>query len=498
MEKHGHLEANEAGSRDSTTNSNEFKSGPGIGTEHIPFTPAEEKKLVRKLDVYLIPWLAFLYLLAFLDRANIGNAKLEGLQKSLKIDDQQYLWGLTIFFISYAFFEVPSNILLKRLKPHIWLPAIMVAWGLVMTLMGLMENYAGLLACRWFLGVFEAGLFPGVNYYLSCWYKRTEFGIRAAVFFSAATVSGAFGGLLAAGIAQMSGTGGKLGWAWIFILEGIATVIAAIASYWIIQDFPDTATFLTERERAQVIWRLQQDQQASAAGEKFEWKYILQAFLDIKTWMACLIYMGCDGALYAFSLFLPTIIKELGYTATLAQLYSVPPYVGAAITTISIGFLADRYGKRGLFNLACSSCGIVGYVMLLSTGKAGISYAGVFLAAAGVYPCIPNTVAWISNNIEGAYKRGVVLAIFISWGNLNGAVSSNIYRAVDKPRFKLGHSIVLGYLGLCFVSSALLMVYLSWENKMRESGRRDYRIKTGSQAEVAELGDHHPLYRYVI
>lgn len=134
--------------------------------QHVPFTVAEDKALIRKVDLRTIPWLSFLYLLAFLDRANVGNAKLEGLelpraQGGLGIVDQQYLWGLTIFFISYAIFEVPSNVLLKRLKPHVWFPIIITLWGINMTLMGLMKNYNDLLAARWFLGVFEAGLFPG-------------------------------------------------------------------------------------------------------------------------------------------------------------------------------------------------------------------------------------------------------------------------------------------------------------------------------------------------
>ena len=117
------------------------------------------------------------------------------------------------------------------------------------------------------------------------WYKRSEFGIRAAVFFSAATVSGAFGGLLAAAISKMDGIGGKAGWAWIFILEGLATVLAGIVSFWIIQDFPDTATFLTEEERTFVVRRLQADSQHSAAGEDLRWHYIWRSLLDWKTWV---------------------------------------------------------------------------------------------------------------------------------------------------------------------------------------------------------------------
>ncbi|KAF8645057.1 hypothetical protein AX16_008115 [Volvariella volvacea WC 439] len=271
----------------------------------------DERKLMRKVDLALIPWLSFLYLLSFLDRTSIGNAKLYNLETNLNITDDQYLLTLTIFFFSYAIFEIPSNVFIKRLRPSIWLSFLMLFWGIVMTLQGVVQNFGGLMGMRWLLGMFEAGLFPGVTYYLSCWYKRSEFGIRAAIFFSAATVSGAFGGLLAAAISNMDGVGGKPAWAWIFILEGLATVIAGAVSFWIIQDFPNMAKFLTEAERTVVIRRLQQDDQFSAAGEALKWKYIWKSLLDCKTWVGMLMYCGADMPLYAFSLFLPSIINQV-------------------------------------------------------------------------------------------------------------------------------------------------------------------------------------------
>jgi sugar phosphate permease len=127
------------------------------------FAHLDEKAILRKMDLRLIPMLALLYLLSFLDRGNIGNAKIEGLTEDLGMSGAQYNWCLTVFFFTYAAFEVPSNLLLKKLRPSIWLPTIMVAWGIVMTLMGIVKSYEGLLVARVFLGVTEAGLFPGVS-----------------------------------------------------------------------------------------------------------------------------------------------------------------------------------------------------------------------------------------------------------------------------------------------------------------------------------------------
>jgi MFS family permease len=366
----------------------------------------------------------------------------------------------------------------------------MTLWGIVMTTMGLCTNASGLMAARFFLGLAEAGLFPGVNYYLSCWYKRSEFGIRAAIFFSAAAVAGSFGGLLAAAINQMAGIGGKGGWAWIFILEGLATFVIGIISFWMVHDFPDEATFLSEADRIRVIRRLKMDKQSSAEHEEFKMAYFWASVKDWKTWTGAMVYMGADGALYAFSLFLPSIIAELGYASTKAQLLTVPPYAAAAIMTIAVGYIADRTRQRGLCNILTSFLGIIGFSMLLSGKSAGVSYAGTFLGALGIYPCIPNTISWTSNNVEGVYKRGVTLGIVIGWGNLNGIVSSNIYRAQDAPRYIPGHATVLGYMCVFLLGGSILQeVLLRRENRKRLNGERDGWIVGKSESEIELLGD---------
>ncbi|KAF2112478.1 pantothenate transporter liz1 [Lophiotrema nucula] len=458
-----------------------------------------DRKLLWKLDLKLIPWLSFLYLISFLDRTNIGNAKIDGLQEDLHMTDGQYNATLSIFFVSYACFEPLTNILLKRLRPSIFLPIIMILWGICMTCMGLVHNFSGLMAARWWLGVAEAGLFPGVNYYLSCWYRRSEFGIRAAIFFSAAALAGSFGGLLAAAIAKMGGVGGKAGWAWIFILEGLATILVGIASYWLVHDFPDVATFLTPEDRARVLRRLRADKQSSAEHEEFKMTYFWASVKDWKTWCFAIIYMGADGALYAFSLFLPSIIAQLGYTSTTANLLSVPPYAGAAILTVTVGYIADRTQQRGLCNIATSLLGIIGFSMLLGSGHAPVQYAGTFLGALGIYPCVANTISWAANNVEGVYKRGVTLGFVIGWGNLNGVVSSNIYRARDKPRYKPGHAVVLAYMVLwLFGGSIVTRFLLVRENKKRARGERDGWAEGKSEHEIEMLGDKKPDFMYTL
>ena len=177
------------------------------------------RKLVTKIDLRVIPVLSILYLLAFLDRTNIANASIFGLQKDLKLKSTEYNTALTIFFIPYILFEIPSNMLLKKLKPHVWLSACMFLFGFVTIMQGLVKNYSGLLATRFFLGLAETGMFPGSFYLIGMWYKRSEAQRRYSFFFGSTSLAGAFGGLLASAIGKMDGMRSYHGWRWIFILE---------------------------------------------------------------------------------------------------------------------------------------------------------------------------------------------------------------------------------------------------------------------------------------
>ncbi|KAL1982370.1 hypothetical protein VTN96DRAFT_1401 [Rasamsonia emersonii] len=445
--------------------------------------------------------LAVLYLLSFLDRGNIGNAKIEGLAEDLHLTGAQYNWCLTVFFFTYAAFEVPSNLLLKRFRPSVWLPSIMVAWGVVMTLMGIVTNYHGLLLARLFLGVTEAGLYPGVAFYITMWYCRYEAQFRQALFFSAASVAGAFSGLLAYAIAKMDGVGGYAGWRWIFILEGLATVVVAVIAFFVIYDFPETATFLTEDERAWVIHRLKyqgsDDHTHVEEVEQFKWKYVWDAFTDWQIYLGLLMYWGIVCPLYGSSLFLPTIIKDLGYSSSTAQLLTVPIYITAAGISVLSAWLSDRAGQRSpfiFFFMCCIGCGFIICLAASGRGVPGVVYFGVFLAVAGIYPAFPGNVTWMSNNLAGGYKRAAGMAIHIGVGNLAGAMASNFYRQQDSPRYVLGHSLELGFVAAGLIAVAVLRFSYQRINRLRaEKGTGGYTAE-----EMSRMGDRSPAFRYAL
>ncbi|KAL6416226.1 major facilitator superfamily transporter [Ilyonectria robusta] len=210
------------------------------------FTEEQRKKVMWKLDIRLVPMLAFLYLIAYLDRANIGNAKIEGLMEDLNLSGTQYNIALSIFFVPYIILEMPSNTLLLKFKrPSHYLGTLVTLWGVVMTLTGIVKNFGGLLACRLLLGMFESGFFPGAVFTISRWYLPNEVQVRIALFYSASALAGAFSGLLAFAIAKLDGVAGVESWRWIFILEGIASVVAGGLTFFLLIDTPELSMWLT-------------------------------------------------------------------------------------------------------------------------------------------------------------------------------------------------------------------------------------------------------------
>lgn len=477
------------------------------------YPDVDEKKLLLKMDLHIVPMLAILYLLSFLDRGNIGNANIEGLSDTLQLKGNEYNLCLTIFFITYCLMEVPANALLKILSPSIWIPSIMVSWGIVMTLMGIVKDFKGLFIARLFLGVTEAGLFPGVSYYLTQWYRRDELQLRQAMFFSASSIAGCFSGLLAYGIAKMGGVGGLEGWRWIFILEGIATVVVAFLAFFFLYDFPETAKFLTEEERAFVIHRLKYDHNIPKAldsddevvhivvpeNQKQGMKYFWDALKDWQVYLHILLYFAVTVPLYGISLFMPTILTNLGYTTSKAQLMTVPIYVTASILSVVEAYASDKVGLRSPFIAGNFVVMIIGFAMALGTDptqKPKVVYAGIYIAAIGLYPAFPGVVSWLSVNMSGSYKRAIGMAFHIGLGNFGGAFASNIYRQKDKPRFIIGHSIELGFISIGLIASLMLVFLYRHINSKREQELKQGKHSHLTIEQLSEMGDRNPYFRY--
>ncbi|KAF8427633.1 MFS general substrate transporter [Boletus edulis BED1] len=462
----------------------------------------EERRLWRKVDVRLMPILSVMYLLSFMDRSNIGNAKLEGLMTELYLTGDRYNIALTMFFISYCTFECPANLVLKVFRPSRWLPGIMVLWGSVMTAMGFVKTYPELVGARFCLGVAEAGLFPGVVYYLTLWYPRHMLQYRVGLFFGAATVAGAFSGLLAFGIAYMDGVGHLEGWSWIFIVEGLLTVVVGFIAFFVIHDFPSTASFLTPEERAYLIWRKKYDNSSVGEEERFAFRHIVAAFTDWQVYLHLLVYISVITPLYGITFFLPTIIKSFGYTTAISQLLTVPPYFVATIVLLIWGHYSDKLKIRSVFIYSGLLLLLIGYSINILDAPNSVKYFGTYLIVVGSYASFPGVIAWLGNNLAGQYKRGVGMAIHIGFGNFGGAIAANVYRTRDSPRFILGHGLELMFVGIGLITVPILVFVYKRINDARDAAlRRRIARKEKLQLSIQQLrdlGDRAPDFRYTL
>ena len=290
----------------------------------------------------------------------------------------------------------------------------------------------------------------------------------------------------------MRGVGGLNGWRWIFILEGLLTVVVSVIGYFFIHNYPATAKFLSDDERAYIHARLEADNDATR-NEAFTWANVTSALRDPKVWLYGLAFHTMSLPLYTLSLFLPTIINELGYSAAEAQLLTVPPYAIATILTVLVAIASEKTRRRAPFIMGASSLSVLGYILLLSDPRPGVSYVGTIFAACGIYPATATVLAWPANNVSGQTKRATANAMQISIGNLGAVIGTQLYRTESKPRFFVGHSVAMAYL-----IANVFIVSLIWFILKRENERRDRaNIDTGrSLGEGEWLGDEDPRWRF--
>lgn len=290
----------------------------------------------------------------------------------------------------------------------------------------------------------------------------------------------------------MRGVGGLNGWRWIFILEGILTVVVSVVGYGFIINYPATASFISEDERSFIQARLRADNDATRS-ERFTWAGVLSALRDYKVWLYGLGFHTLSLPLYTLSLFLPTIIKELGYTAAQAQLMTVPPYALATCLTVLVAVASEKTRRRAPFIMGASSIAIIGYILLLSDSRPGVSYVGTIFAASGIYPATATVLAWPCHNVSGQTKRATANAMQISIGNLGAVIGTQLYRNEWRPRFFVGHAVAMGYLIANVFIAGTIWLILKRENERRDRAGID---KGRSLHEGEWLGDEDPRWRF--
>jgi MFS family permease len=394
-----------------------------------------EKKLVRKIDIRALPILIILFLLNVLDRNAIANARLGGLEDTLGIDDLQYQTAVMVLWAGYISMMVPSNMLLSIFKPRLYLPTVVIVWGIVSGATGFVQNHAGLVALRFLVGVTEAPYFPGCIFFLSCWYTRSEMPSRIAIFYSGYTLSSAFGGLIAAGIIDgMEGLGGYPSWRWIFILEGALTIVVAFAGYALLPNYPSNTSFLSKEETAMAQWRLSRQLDGETDEVKGSvFNGLKQAITDPKVFLLVFI-QTCAVVSMSFTYFFPSIVKTLSFPRVQTLLLTAPPYFLAFLFSIANSWHSGRTGEHCFHIVTACVTSAVGQIISMSTYNIGGRYFAMFLQAMGSFSAFQLILSWVSSTIpRPKAKRAVAIGMATAVSNATNIATAYLYPAWSAP-----------------------------------------------------------------
>lgn len=454
-------------------------------------------RLMWKIDICVVPPLALLYFLAFLDRVNISNAKVYGIEKALNLKSHEFNTCLTLFFVPYVFFEVFSNYAIKYIKPHIWLSGCILFFGAVTIGMGFSRNFGDLAACRFLLGVFESGSFPAIFYILGNFYAKAESQRRFSTFFSCTCLAGAAGGAIAYKIKDLDGRYGIESWQWIFIVEGAFTAGLAFVLFFIIPDFPENCRFLSENERVFLKKKLEVYNGQSGFEVKHTLKDVAGCFKDPMIWITALAYFGLIIPAYGYAYFATSIIKVMGYTGEIANQKSVYPWVCAFGYSIVISFVSDWSKIRLPFALVNCLIAIIGLALVLGcTENVTARYAGCFLSATGLYSAMPILICWSTLNYGGHVRKGTGSAFLVGFGNIGGIISTYIFLAPDAPRYIKGLSISIAFVVFAMVFIGLYFALVMKRNSDKQKEAYQLRFSQLSEKEKIMKGDLNPRFQY--
>ncbi|KAH7034785.1 major facilitator superfamily domain-containing protein [Microdochium trichocladiopsis] len=427
----------------------------------------------RKVDWRLVPVLGAST--ANRDRSQISAARIAGLDVELGINQgNRYSVVVLVFFITYFLFEVPSNIVLRKVGASNWLSFLCFSWGVVILGAGFSRHWTDVVVCRLLLGLFEAGFFPGSVYLISCWYTRYEIQKRLAVFYSINILAVGFGSILAYGIMQLNGKGGYLAWRWIFIINGLMTIFLAIVAKIGIIDFPDKIhlsrrPYLTPAEVQAIQDKLERDRQ-DAEYDPLTMAKAMDALGRWQLWLYSIQFMCITSIVYCLAFFIPIIIAGMGYDTGTTFLMSAPPAVAAVPWVMFVSWAADRYKCRAPWIVAQALACVIGILIVGYVRQSNIRFFGLMMATGAANGNIPTAIAWQANNIRGQSLRMVASGLQVGFGAIGGIYASTVMMEREAPLYRTGLWAVCGTQFFLVLSTVFLCVFCWHKNKKADKG----------------------------
>jgi sugar phosphate permease len=380
--------------------------------EVVDESAVDGRVLYAKISWRLIPYMFLLYIVAYLDRVNVGFAAID-MQRDLHFSNTVYGTGAGIFFLGYALCDLPSSLILRRVGTRIWIARIMISWGLVSACMVWVSSPGSFYLLRFLLGVAEAGFVPGMLLYLTFWFPSHERARAVAKFMTATSLAGVVGGPLSSALLKLDGVHGLSGWQWLFLFEGVPTILVGISVLFVLKDGPDAADWLKPEERTWLKSELQKDQERYGATQHH---HLLDAFRLPAVWMLAGVYIVIQIGVYIVNLWMPLILSGLSHgdgsgDASLIARYATVPYLLAAIFTVVLGWSSDRWNERRGHLAGCMALAAVGFAWAAHARSISVALCAMSLLAIGLWSTMGPFWALTTRMIGGAAAAGGVAMI---------------------------------------------------------------------------------------
>ncbi|KAE9375244.1 MFS general substrate transporter [Stipitochalara longipes BDJ] len=447
------------------------------------WTWGEEHKLIRKIDFKIMIWACIMFMALELDRSNLAQAVTDNLLKELKMNTNDYNLGNTVFKLAFLCAELPSQLVSKWIGPDRWIPAQLILWSIVASSQFWLSGRESFLICRAILGILQGGFIPDIILYLSYFYKHHELSIRLGFFWTAMSISDVIAAFLAYGLLHLRGVHGKSGWRWLFLIEGMLTLVIGVASFILMPASPtQTASkfrgkngWFTEREETIIVNRvIREDPEKSSMHNRqpITPKLLWKSMCDFDLWPLYLIGLVFQIPETTPSQYLTLTLKGLGFGTFKTNLLVIPSTVFHMVTMLALTYVAEIWGELTLTSAFGQIWALpfLIYIYLVDITKINKWKAFSIMSLLLSYPSAhPIQVAWNSRNSNAVRSRTVSAALYNMFVQAGGIVASNIYRADDAPRYKRGDralvAICLGNIGLYLVTK----VYYVWRNKTRDA-----------------------------
>ncbi|KAK2615844.1 hypothetical protein N8I77_002569 [Diaporthe amygdali] len=429
-------------------------------------TDPAEIALVRKLDTCMMPFLWILCFMNIFNRQAISVARLDSLEEDLGINDTQFSTAVSVHYASYILGQIPSNLLLTRVRPAWYICGAMAMTSIATMLNVFVVNNTGLILQRFFLGIISAPYYPGAMYMVSLFYKRKEIATRISILFSANILATAFQGLIAAPIySELGGVRGLSGWRWMYLIMGSFSLFFSITGLFFFPNKPTTTWWLTPAQK-----QLAADRIAADTVERKEdvnlLKGLRECLKDRRVWVF-MVSQHLQTATSSFRIFLPTLIDTLGFLRTVTLVLTCPPYILAGISSILAGLSSGRFNERTWHITIIKFVSIIGFVLACATMNTGARYFAAFVFVAATYPVSPLNLSWVGITCgQTSEKRAASLAAVNTLSSVSLIWTPYLWPDSAAPRYVLP---MAASAGMCFATVALSW-YMRWD-LMRENKR---------------------------